>query len=277
MEREDRNNNLISKEKIVLLHFKFIFFMKKVLFYALFLLFGAISCKKSSPSTGDNNNNDTIPTPTVEKFMSYSAGSVWNYQTINNDSVLDITNYTLTCSNIDTLIGGKSYRIFYSSDTSGTTEEYYNNTGRDYFQYARLSDLLPELDMKYLNDSLPALSNWTSQPISITQQVTVPPFPNPINVTITASLKTTLEEKGGSLIVNGTTYNNVIKVKTELVNITTSPSLITVAVESQSIHNYFAPKYGRIKGDFQMHVTATGYGDVINTNTSTTLLSATIQ
>jgi len=247
--------------------------MKKIFCFAVLALFGLVSCKKSS--TDDNSNNN--PIPTAEKFMSFSTGSTWNYQTINNDSIADVTNYTLTCSDTDTTIGSRTYRIFYATDTSGSRDEYYNNTGRDYFQYTQLSDMLPALDLKYLNDSLPVNSNWTSQPIVITQQVTVPNFPLPITVTLSAALKTTIVEKGMSMVVNGNSYTNVIKVKTELVNLSVSPSLVTVAVESQNIYNYFAPRYGRIKGDFQMHVTATGYGDVINTNTSTTLLSAQIQ
>jgi hypothetical protein len=250
--------------------------MKKVLYLALLAGFGLTSCKKSD-TTGGSGNNSNNPAPSIDKFMSFTTGSTWNYQTVNNDSITDITNYTLTCSDIDTTIGSKSYRIFYATDTSGSTEEYYNNTGRDYYQYTQLSDLLPALDLRYLNDSLPAGSTWTSQPITITQQVNVPNFPFPVNVTLSASLKTTIEEKGMTMVVNGNNYSNVIKVKTELVNLSISPNLITIAVESQNILNYFAPKYGRIKGDFQLRVTATGLGDVISSNTSTTLLSAQIQ
>jgi hypothetical protein len=247
--------------------------MKKVFYFAFLALLGVVSCKKSD--SGDNSNNN--PTPAAEKFMSFTSGSSWNYQTVNNNSVNDVTNYTLTCSDIDTTIGSRTYRIFYATDTSGSTAEFYNNTGRDYYQYTKLSDMLPALDLKYLNDSLPVNSTWTSPPITISQQVSVPNFPLPITVTISAALKSTIIEKGMSLVVNGNSYSNVIKMKTELVNLSVSPSLVTVAVESQNIYNYFAPKYGRIKGDFEMHVTVTGFGDVINSNTSTTLLSAQIQ
>ena len=255
--------------------------MKKFLFYALLLLFVGPSCKKSSPTTGGNNNNDTIPdpndtvpTPTVQKFMSFTSGSTWNYQTVNNDSVADVTNYTLTCSNIDTTIGSRSYRIFYATDTSGSTEEFYNNTGSDYFQYAQLSDLLPEIDLKYLNDSLPINSSWISDNITVS-------ITNPIAINVTAKIKNTIIEKGGSIVVNGNNYTNTIKVQTELINISDNNMFVDILPQTQQIFNIYAPKYGRIKSDFKLKIVATiqlnpNPIEVINTNTTTTLVSSQI-
>ena len=82
------------------------------------------------------------------------------------------------------------------------------------------------------------------------------------------------------MVVNGVTYNNVIKVKTEILNPTTDNPIVVIDPITQSIHSYFAPKYGLIKREFQLHISGSILGnssDLINTNTTTNLLSSTVQ
>ena len=43
---------------------------------------------------------------------------------------------------------------------------------------------------------------------------------------ITGTIKNTIEEKGSTLTINGTTYNGIIKVKTELQNVSISVPII---------------------------------------------------
>jgi hypothetical protein len=232
--------------------------MKKLLFACIGLVLIGVSCKKSDPA----------PTPTpATKFMTFTSGTSWNYQT--DSAGITLSQYTLTSSSSDTSISNKSYHIFHSDDGTNVTSEYYNITNSDYYQYSQLSAQLPPVDLRYLNDSLPVGSNW-SQPISITQS----------GVTLNASIKTTVEATGTSLTVNNVNYIGAIKMKTEIVNLTSSNPLVTVSIPTQSIHSYFAPKYGLIQRDFALHVVASVFGtssDVINTNTTTMLMSSTVQ
>ncbi len=231
--------------------------MKKALFTCLGLAILAVSCKKSDP-----------PVVVPSKFMTFTSGIVWNYETVDNIAVTT-TPYTLTSTSSDSTINSKVYHIFEYTDVNGTSHQYYNNTNNDYFQYTELSTQLPPLELKYLNDNTAAGGTW-SQAFSALQQ----------GVTITANIQSTIESKGTSLTVNGITYNNVIKVKTEILNPTTDNPLVVIDPITQSIHSYFAPKYGLIKREFQLHVSGSVLGnssDLINTNTTTNLLSSTVQ
>lgn len=199
---------------------------------------------------------------TLQKYMTLAPQASWNYQT---DSAGRITPYTLTSTASDTTVSGKTYHIFNSTDASGTSREYYNITGRDYYQYNQLSSSIPAAELHYLNDSLPVGSNW-QQPFSVTQT----------GITFSGNIKYTIDSVGVSATVNGTTYSNLIRVKTEIVNATAS--LGTAAIPLQNIFAYYAPRYGMVKSTFQLHVTITipfvGSQDVVNTNTTTTLVSS---
>ncbi len=196
------------------------------------------------------------------KYMTFTPNASWNYQT---DSAGRIIPYTLTSTTLDTSISGKTYHIFNSTDTSGTSHEYYNITGRDYYQYNQLSSTIPASELHYLNDSLPVGANWKDT-FSVTQT----------GITFSGNIRYTVDSVGVSAIVNGTTYTNLIRIKTDIINY--RASLGTAAIPLQNIFAYYAPRYGMVKSTFQLHVTITilfvGTQDVVNTNTSTTLVSS---
>ena len=237
--------------------------MKKLLFSSACLLLLITSCKKTTP--------DPAPAPVAATpFMTYASGTTWDYQTTDNVTTT-VTPYTLTATSVDTAIGTKTYRIFNSVDANGTTEAYYNQTGNDYYEYTQLSAQQPPIDLKYLSTSAAVGTTW-SQPISVTQS----------GVTITANIKSTILDTGFVETVNNITYNRVIRVKTEITNLATNNALVTATVESQNISACYAPKYGLIKREFALHVTAIVLGtttptDVINNNTTNILMHSSIQ
>jgi len=233
--------------------------MKKLFFASACILLLATSCKKSTPAPA--------PVASVD-FITLTAGTTWNYQTTDN-TTSTVTPYVLTATATDTTISSKTYRIFTSVDATGTTEAYYNHTGNDYYEYTQLSAQLPPIDLKYLNDVAAVGTTW-SQPLS----VTVTQFG--ITVTINGNISNSILSKGTTETVNNKAYSNVIKVKTEITNLSSSNPLVTPSVVSQNIVAYYAPKYGLIRRDFALHVTAAGT-DVINTNTTNILLSSSIQ
>ncbi len=266
MEREDTTKNLISKEKILLLHSKTNKFMKKVLFASLFMAFLAVSCKKSSTVTPIGSSS----------FMSFTAGSSWNYKTTDSTGE---TPYTLTSTNIDSTINGRSYHIFTYQDANGSNSEYYSNSGSEYYQFTQLAAQLDPFEIKYLVDNVNTGTSWT-QPFATTQVIQT------YTVALNATIKNTITEKGNSITVNGTTFNNVIKVTTEITNpsVTSNIPLVTLTVQpiTQNIVAYYAPKYGLVKRIFQLKVDVASSlpivptTNVVNNNSTTELISSNI-
>ncbi len=222
--------------------------MKKVLFSCFGLAILAVSCSKNDPAPAN---------PASSKFMTLTAGSTWNYETIDNITP-GTTSYTVTSTTRDTTINGKVYHVF--TNSNGNTSEYYNITDNSYYNYAELTAPLDPIEFLYLKDNVAAGGSW-SQSVP----VTVPGLPFPLTATVT----NTVEEKGGSKVVNGITYTNVIKVKTDI-----SVAGIPASAITTNIHSYYAPKYGQIRTESAIDI---NYGGVVNnSNTTTNLLSSNI-
>jgi hypothetical protein len=228
--------------------------MKKIIISALFIASMAISCKKDDPGT-----------PAISKFITTTPGTTWNYQTTDN-STSEVSTYTRVSSSRVTTINSKLYHIFNNTDVNGTTEAYYNNTGNDYYQFSTLAAALDPIDLNYLNDAKIVGETWN--------QVVTAPVPNsPIPLSLTIRINYSVVEKGSSLVVNGKTYTNVTKVKSD---ITIDPIPFITVTTTSNIYNYYAPKYGLIKSDFNLIASISG-AEVINTNTTDILMSSSIQ
>jgi len=250
--------------------------MKKFLFISLFVSILGVSCKKNDPTP--------TPTPEPDKYMSLTPGSSWNYQKV--DSSNNISTYTLSSSDHDTTItigsNNIKYHIFNSTDTSGPTESYYNITGNDYSQFASLGARLPGFDLVYLKEKAPKDSTWTTH-FMTTQTFTI--LNQNIPAVIDADIVNTIDSTDLKMTVNNIAYSNVVKVKTELQNVTITlntflgPQIIPTAI-TQDNYNYYAPKYGKIKGRDLLNITAQYFGttyNLINNNSTTNLLSAVIK
>ncbi len=186
--------------------------------------------------------------------MSLSAGSTWIYETTSN--AITASN-TVTSTNRDTTIGGKTYHVFTNSNASGN--DYYNITGNDYYTFRNLTALGGSpIESIYLKDNAAVGINW-AQTISIT----FTGLPVPVPVTIT----NTVAEKDISKTVNGKVYTNVIHITTTLVVTGVPASSLTTDIQS-----YYAPKVGLIEG--KTKITAPSFS--INVNQSTILKSSTI-
>jgi len=229
--------------------------MKKIIISALFIASMATSCKK------DDNG-----TPGISKFITTTPGTSWNYQSTDN-STSTISTYTRTSTSRDTTISSKLYHVFTNTDVNGTTDAFYNNTGNDYYQFSTLAAGLDPIDLHYLNDAAVAGTGWN-------QSVSVPVPNSPIpGLMLTIRINYSVIEKGTSLVVNGKTYNNVVKVKSD---ITIDPITFVTISTTSNIYNYYAPKYGLIKSDFNLVASLNG-SEVINTNTTDILMSSSIQ
>jgi hypothetical protein len=221
--------------------------MKQLLFGTLASALLFTACKKSK-------DDNTAP---ADKFMSTSAGSTWNYAYVDNNNAANNYDYTRTSTTTDTSINAKSYHK-YSLSTGGS--EYYAISGSDYYTYAALPAQLGGTNVEnlYLKDNAPAGTNW-SQVFNIDY----------MSIPLAVTANNTIAEKGISRIVNGTTYNNVIKVTTTL----TPPSIPGVTVTTNLTY-YYAPKVGLIEDHIVAHIE--GLGAPTDVDTKTTLTSANI-
>ena len=242
--------------------------MKQTLFGCFLVAIAIVSCK-----------DKPVVVPPSDPGISYltmDSGTVWNYQVDNiTDTLTTTTNYSLEASNEDTTINTRIYKIFHRTDTSGYHSDYFNVTVNDYYQYARLNSKLPTTELKYLVNNAPLGTFW-DDPFVITQNQAG------VTVTVNATLRNSVEEKGSSVTVDSVTYDNVIKIKTEVINPTITSSLpVPLSIEpiTQSIYAYYAPKYGLIKKEFQLNVDVNVLGTIqnfINTNKVTKLISTNI-
>lgn len=225
--------------------------MQKIYFVVLAVLLASTSCKKSS----------TTDTPAdADKYMSITAGSSWQYRTVNNTTSAT-TNYSLTSTNRDSSINGKNYHVF--TNSNGGNSEYYLVSGNDYYTFRSLGVAVGNTSFEnlYLKDNSAAGASW-SQSISLT----VPGVPIPVPITLTY----TIVDKGSSRTVNGISYSDVIHVKTSITS-----SLIPAANLTTDIHNYYARKVGMIENTNILNLNFSGI--VQNTDTKTILLSSDIK
>ena len=224
--------------------------MKRAYYTILTLIISGSSCTKTSTTS------DTV---VLDKYMSVSAGSTWNYRLVNNISATT-TNYVLASTNRDSTVNGKAYHVFTNSNTGNN--EYYFTNGNDYYAFRTLGVLSSvKVEDNYLKDNAPAGTNWSQS-----YNINVPGLPIAVPVTLTY----TIQEKGISRTVNGVTYTDVIHVSGAI-----SSSLVPSSGLVTDIQNYFARKYGFVETNNKVNLNFMGFTQ--NVDNKTTLVSAVIK
>ena len=225
--------------------------MKKLLFGGIFLSVLAISCSK------DGDDEDTTP---AENYLHTTAGSTWNYRTVDNANPGPPEDYTRTSTSRDTTINGKTYHI-YTNSASGESE-YNGKSGNDYFIYQALPAELGGTNEEnlYLKAGAAVNASWNqTYPIDVS------------GFSINAVVTNKIVEKGTSKTVNGVAYTNVIHVKTDIAITGIPPGLVTFTTD---IHQYYAPRVGLIQSDTKINVDF--MGTMESTDVTTTLQSSSL-
>lgn len=230
--------------------------MKNTLLLVFSLTIICLSCKKEDPAP-------VPPVTLVDKFMTFTTGSVWNFEKISDPSSAnpDTIDYTITSSSRDTTINTKQYHVF--DNNNGGTNEYFYNNGNDYYTYRKLPSDFGDtyVEIIYLKDNAPVGTEW-SQTYPITY------LGIPLQVTLTNKI----EERGITKTINGKNYTDVIKVSTNI-TATGIPFAFTITDE---INNYFAPKYGAIKEETRIDIVISGLPPS-NFDEDIKLMSATLK
>lgn len=228
--------------------------MKKLLLGLLLpVYFGIGSCKK------ENNN-----VPATVKFMSFAAGNEWVYESTDNSSGATQTD-TVKATGNDSVANGRNYKVY--SNTGGPNE-YYNNTGSDYYTFRSLqtSFIDTSLEVLYLKDDLAVNGTW-EQNVAFSVEF----FGTQIPLVLKLSNK--IAQKGITKIVNGVTYSDVTDVQTVL-SVIGVPALVSYSLTSD-IHYYYAPKIGQLENKTVINFSASGLSPT-TVNQKTELQSSTI-
>lgn len=227
--------------------------MKKILAGALVLGSLFTSCSKDDGGGDDG---------TTEVYLNTATGSSWTYQNYDNTTpTAPATEYTQVSTNRDTTVAGKTYHIYTNTSTGASV--YNGRNGNDYSAFESLPAELggTAVDNIYLKAGASVNTSWT-------QTYNVNYMGLPISVSVTNQIM----EKGINKTVNGTTYNNVIHVKTDLAIGGIPPGVVTFTTD---IHQYYAPNYGMIESNARIDVTFTGSATQ-TTDVSTRLKTATL-
>ncbi|MEO6582826.1 MAG: hypothetical protein ABIO05_00795 [Ferruginibacter sp.] len=224
----------------------------KISHYLSFLiLLAGYSCSPDEPPAAPGSTN----------YMSLTAGSTRTYTFTNITPPTATSNYTLTATNRDTAVAGRSYKVFTSSNGAS---EYYAVAGNDYYVYQAIAPTFgnTSVEILYLKDNVAVNTTWAQ-----TTTVNVPGVPFPV----TLNLSNKIIEKGIGRTVNGISYSDVIHVKRD---ITASISGLPVTGLTTDMHYYYAPKVGLIENNVLLNLNFMGITN--NTNTQTKLQSANI-
>lgn len=225
--------------------------MKKILFGGIFLSLFTISCSKDG-GEGDDG--------TTQVYLHTTAGSSWNYRSVDNINPGPPDDYTRISTNRDTVINGKTYHVY--TNTASGESEYNGNVAKDYFIFQALPDELggSNVENLYLKAGAAVNASWQqSYPLDFS------------GFSFTATLTNKIIEKGITRTVNGTTYTNVIHVKTDIGIAGLPPGTVTFTTD---IHQYYAPEFGLIESKNKIDVTLLGTTE--STDVTTTLQSATL-
>lgn len=227
--------------------------MRRIAILLLALAAVGSSCKKEDTQT-------PVPTP-EEKYMNYNSGSEWNIETVNDASTSPVTiTYKLTAANRDSSINAKDYHVYTNSIGPN---EYYYNSGNDYYNYRVLSPGLGggAAEILYLKDNAAVGTEWSQTfPVTIS------------GVPISATFTNKIEERGTTKTVNSVEYKDVIKVKTTL-QIAGIPFQTTITTD---VYKYYAPGVGPITERTAIDISSLGT-PLYNFEEDKRLLSATLQ
>ncbi|HRO06276.1 MAG TPA: hypothetical protein PLE75_06315 [Ferruginibacter sp.] len=240
--------------------------MKKAIFYLSLCTIIGVSCGKDDDGGGN-------PPPGSSSYMDTSSGGVRNYAFKNNNPITPEENFTQTATNRDTLVAGKSYKVFTNSNGGNS---YYNITpvtgGNDYYTQLTLNGLGTMIDPitnLYLKDYVNTGGSWANGPYTF--NVDFGGTPVPLSVT----LNNQVIASNTTRTVRGNNYTGVKHIKTTVSAVVGTPPISTpVTGLFSDINSYYAPRYGLIENSTILSIDFMGVQDSVNTQTF--LLSATL-
>ena len=208
----------------------------KYLLSILVISLSFLSCKKDEKKVAE-----------VPNYFPSTVGSNWTYQPSQGAS------YKITATSKDTMALGTSYKVYTSTDGQNRYRTRLNN---EYFQFLAIPQFLPNgVNELYLKDNQPVGATW-----SLSQTVTLPNIPFPVNINLAYSIKT----KDTTMTVNNKAFIKVIKVG-QIISVQGFGNIGTSSF-------FYADKVGLIRSEVNVSIPGQPA-----TNASETLLSHEIK
>lgn len=144
--------------------------------------------------------DDASPSNAVVNYSPLTVGSNWTYN--YSDGTGSSDTFTLTVTDRDTGLAGKTYKVLSASDGSG--DQYFTKVDSNYYRFASFAGV-GNFEELYLKDNRPVNSTWTNQAAL-----------NVSGLPLTANLTYLVKEKGIDHTVNGTAYKDVIHINVDI-------------------------------------------------------------
>jgi len=146
---------------------------------------------------------NNTPVGTGDYFPT-TIGSNWRYNDGSADSI------HIEAINKDTTISGNTYRILVQTQAGSSDSSFYRKSGGSYFTWSTVDitgvSTPTPIEYIFLKDDQPAGSTWESP------EVPVSGIPNVTKV----KAKFTIVSVGGTTVVSGNTFSNIIRVQQEI-------------------------------------------------------------
>ncbi len=245
--------------------------LKLSVFAVLGSVFLLISCSKDDDPT-------PTPPPAGDPYMAMNAGATRDFERTVNNPPSPPESYRVTTTNRDTVVGSRTYRVF---ESTGGPNQYFNQSGADYYTFADLGGALQGvlLENLYLSTSQNAGASWNQN----FNNITIPG----ITGTVSGTLTNKIEAKGLTYTVPGfATYDSVIRVSSTVNNITATVEIapgvpFPVSIPANQIYtniqSYYAPRVGMVHNtsiiSLDIDVMGFQYQDSSNVTTKLTATS----
>lgn len=140
--------------------------------------------------------------PIIRDYFPTEVGSNWAYNITGSSDTLHVD-----ATAKDTVIGGNTYRVFVGKQNLLPNDTaYYRKNSGNYYRYAALDANSPKIEILFLKDNQPILSQWES-PISNTTY---------LGTATEVKMRFTILAMNTTVTVNGNVIDSVINVQNDL-------------------------------------------------------------
>jgi hypothetical protein len=142
------------------------------------------------------------PSPVMRDYFPTEVGSNWAYNITGSTDTLHVE-----ATPKDSVIGGNTYRVFVGKQNLVPNDTaYYRKNSGNYYRYAALDANSPKIEILFLKDNQPILSQWESPINNTTYQ----------GVATQVKMRFTILGMNTTVTVNGNSIDSVIKIQNDL-------------------------------------------------------------
>jgi hypothetical protein len=171
-----------------------------------------------------------LPPNIIRDYFPTEVGSNWGYNVSGSSDTLHVD-----ATSKDSVIGGNTFRVFIGKQNLVPNDTaYYRKNSGNYYRYAALDANSPKVEILFLKDNQPILSQWESPISNTTYQ----------GVATQVKMRFTILAMNTTVTVNGNSIDSVIKVQNDL-----QYKVFGVYTTAVTFNTFFAKNIGLINLD----------------------------